>query len=369
MSERSHRHWQAILRGTRQLFPCITPAHIFTFLLLRWHSLNRSQNHLLSLSLSYFPYLWREDIINTLISFSLFFVQFYFILFLIFFFPSLYLLFFYHLTIRFQIMMSFCKKSVNSFLGLNAMDAINDQNKQLLPWKCQQLGLITVTGDPPHRLPNVLESAAIIKPSSSPPPATASMKKDPGGIGFLDDIGGGVDGLMSCTESLGFESSDERRADDDLNFAARPWTKKWRKMGERREVKKFPPPLSSLNQNGQPSFFLRPVRKDGRLELTEVRINRPEILRASREDGRLRLHLVVGEDDTVDEEEQEEEEEQVEEIMEEDKMEDWKFPVSSGEGILRCHEVMNRHHPGHHHHRSNHHHHMPVWSQYCVTTR
>ncbi|KAH7543128.1 hypothetical protein FEM48_Zijuj02G0150500 [Ziziphus jujuba var. spinosa] len=274
---------------------------------------------------------------------------------------------------------------------------ITTTNDSKPPWKCQQLGLVTATGDQ-HRLPNVLESAAIIKSSSSPPSSPPSpAKKDPGGIGFIDDMGGGVDGLMSCTESLGCESSDERRADDDdddIYFFVRPWTKKWRKMGERREVKKFPPPLSSLKQNGQPSFFLRPERKDGRLELTEVRINRPEILRAYREDGRLRLHLIVGDDDTVeqqdciheeqeqeqdeephqkDEEEdddvdetEEKEEEQVKGIVEEDRdIEDWKFPVSAGEGIRRCHEVV----PGHHHHHSHHHHHMPVWSQHCVTTR
>lgn len=296
------------------------------------------------------------------------------------------------------------------------MDTITptDHDKLIMnPWKCQHisssfsgggLGLDTATGET-QRPPNVLESAAVksASPPSSPPPA---MKKDPGGIGFIDDIGGGVDGLMSCTESLGFESSDERRADDQIEamncrseydddheeefcLMARPCTnKKWRKMGERREVKKFPPPLSSLNQNGQPSFFLRPVRKDGRLELTEVRINRPEILRAYREDGRLRLHLVVRDDEPADEdcilEEEEEKEERQEEyieeedieeeveeevkgIIEEDRVDEWKFPVS-GEGIRRCHELVN-HHVGHHHPHHHRNHHMPVWSQHCVTTR
>ncbi|KAF3454409.1 hypothetical protein FNV43_RR04856 [Rhamnella rubrinervis] len=282
------------------------------------------------------------------------------------------------------------------------------------PWKWQHvpssfsgggLGLVTATGEI-KRPPNVLESAAIksssISPPSSPSPA---IKKDPGGIGFIDDMGGGIDGLMSCTESLGFESSDERRADDqieampmnrrcvyeddheeELCLMVRPWTnKKWRKMGERREVKKFPPPLSSLNRNGQPSFFLRPVRKDGRLELTEVRIDRPEILRAYREDGRLRLHLLVSDDEPADEDciqeeekegrqekediEEEEDEEEVKEIIEEDRVDEWKFSVS-GEGIRRCHELVNHHggHHHHHHHSNHHHHHMPVWSQHCVIT-
>ncbi|KAF9670000.1 hypothetical protein SADUNF_Sadunf13G0022900 [Salix dunnii] len=164
------------------------------------------------------------------------------------------------------------------------------------------LGLITATTcDPIHRTPNILESTTIkssspsATPPSSPPPPPSSIasifKKDLRGIGFLDDIGGGIDGLMSCTESLGFESSDERRFDDDvIESCSRERSAikrvKWRKTGEKKEAKKFPPPLSSLNHNGQPIFFLKSVRKDGRLELTEVRIDRHEVLRASRKDGR-----------------------------------------------------------------------------------
>lgn len=237
------------------------------------------------------------------------------------------------------------------------------------------------------RSPNVLESSSLNNkttssspavPSISPPRPPALEKKDPGGIGFIDDIGGGIDGLMSCTESLGFESSDERRADDDqeelcLFSEVRPWTKKekWRKRisSASTGVKRFPPPLSSLNRNGQPSFFLRPVRKDGRLELTEVRIDRPEILRAYRGDGRLRLHLILDDEDEDENEDEdgniiEEEEEKVEESEEKRNVngEEWEIPVSSaGEGLRRCHDVVNRH--------DHHHHHLHVWRQHCVTTR
>nr|POF15842.1 hypothetical protein CFP56_35278 [Quercus suber] len=101
---------------------------------------------------------------------------------------------------------------------------------------------------------------------------------------------------MSCTESLGFESSDERRVEvdrnDDINgndeggVCSRKMRRSRMKFGE---VKKFPPPLSSLNHNGTRSFFLRAVRKDGRLELTEVRLDRAETLCASREDGRTQI--------------------------------------------------------------------------------
>jgi hypothetical protein len=262
-------------------------------------------------------------------------------------------------------------------------------------------GLMTATTcDPIHKTPNILESTTI-KPSSpsttpphspSPPSSIASIfKKDPRGIGFLDDIGGGIDGLMSCTESLGFESSDERRFDDEIELCSRERSKitkvKCRKLGEKKEAKKFPPPLSSLNHNGQPNFFLKSVRKDGRLELTEVRIDRHEILRASRQDGRLRLHFVADEEYEVDEEEhereqeqeqeqeeylevekegekKEEEEEEVKEDNEEESVGEWGLQVN-GEGLrTRCHELVVHHHDYHHHN-----HHSNVWSQQCVPTR
>ncbi|XP_012089128.1 protein FANTASTIC FOUR 1 [Jatropha curcas] len=284
-------------------------------------------------------------------------------------------------------MMSFCKKSVHSFLGLTIPTDSNDHTNttvvQEKPSKCLLtntnggLGLISATGDF-CKTPNILESATV--KSSSPP-----IKKDPGGIGFLDDVGGGVNGLMSCTESLGFESCDERRVDDEIDelLSARTDKVKWRKIGERRrEVKKFPPPISSLNHNGQPCFFLRPVRKDGRLELTEVRIDRPEILRAHREDGRLRLHLIRDDEDLEDineekqpvqEQEEEEEEEEVQEEEEEEEEEEeregdeWRFPVN-GEGLRRCHEVATQPHHHHHHHHNHHNHNLHVWRQHCVTT-
>jgi len=311
-------------------------------------------------------------------------------------------------------MMSFCKKSVHSFLDLtnHRNISVSSIGAEKPSCKCQGgcsspsgsgLGLITTTCESVHKTPNILESTtvksstALTTPPSSPPPPPPSIasifKKGPGGIGFLDDIGGGVNGLMSCTESLGFESSDERRFDDDNELCSREISTikkvKWREFGEKKEAKKFPPPLSSLNHNGQPSFFLKPVRKDGRLELTEVRIDRHEILRASRQDGRLRLHLVEDEEFPVVEEyepeqEQEQEQEQ-EEYLEEEKegeSEEEEMVVKENneeespgelgfrvnkEGLrIRCHELVVDHHNDYHHH---HHHRSNLWSQHCVPTR
>nr|XP_009787499.1 PREDICTED: uncharacterized protein LOC104235435 [Nicotiana sylvestris] len=73
-------------------------------------------------------------------------------------------------------------------------------------------------------------------------------------------------------------------------------------LGVGDKEKKFLPPLSSLNQDGKPNFFMRAVRKDGRLELTEVNIGRPETLLAFGQDGRLRLHLIHDEEEETEEE-------------------------------------------------------------------
>ncbi|KAI4343234.1 hypothetical protein MLD38_027762 [Melastoma candidum] len=118
---------------------------------------------------------------------------------------------------------------------------------------------------------------------------------------------------VSCAESLGFESSDERRVDEvvrdlgkdggdrggggggeDLDVRSCVLSRAKMREGSSEKVRdrKFPPPIKSLNDRGQPSFFLRALRRDGRLELEEVRIDRPEILRSSRADGRLRLEFV-----------------------------------------------------------------------------
>ncbi|XP_059302507.1 uncharacterized protein LOC132054535 [Lycium ferocissimum] len=103
---------------------------------------------------------------------------------------------------------------------------------------------------------------------------------------------------MSCTESLGLENFD---VDDDQNIenlndgigveSSTSITSCKRTSVEQKE-KIFPPPLSSLLKDGKPSFFLEPIRKDGRLELNEVNIDPSQTLLTSRKGGRLRLSLI-----------------------------------------------------------------------------
>ncbi|KAL0552567.1 hypothetical protein IC582_011684 [Cucumis melo] len=291
-------------------------------------------------------------------------------------------------------MMSFYKKSLHSFLSFTdnlsskPSPPFNNSNPHLeLHHASSGLGLINSDHNnamQSNKSPNILESSSLIKPPLS------SSRKDPGGVGFMDDVGGGVDGLMSCTESLGFESSDERLVNDELTTMednCGGWCmSRVRRRKVVTEERKFPPPLTSLNQHGHPNFYLRSVRKDGRLELTEVRIERTEILRACRGDGRLRLHLIKdeeqGEKDGRDgdneggiEEEKEEkkEEEEKEEEEEEKEKEEEEVEGLVKEGKMefrRCVEMINqqRRHEHHRSHHQHHHQHLDVWRQHCVTT-
>ncbi|CAJ2628637.1 unnamed protein product [Trifolium pratense] len=114
--------------------------------------------------------------------------------------------------------------------------------------------------------------------------------------------------FVNCTESVGFENIDEN---DEYEGEYCPTKKRGVNSSNT-----FPPPLSSLGGNGQPSFILLPVRKNGMLQLNKVEVKRPTPLYASRQDGRLRLYLVPDQcyiDDMEQEEESDEEDENEEE--------------------------------------------------------
>ena len=232
------------------------------------------------------------------------------------------------------------KKNIHSLLNLNLNLTITTTTSTTQSQSQSVSGLALVTATTDNNLPNVLESTTL----NSKKPSITENCPDPPSIGF-------VDGLMSCTESLGFESSDEWRVNNDRMVNSDENDEIWRKkmMTKKAEnrgnlKRSFPPPLPSLNRNGKPSFYLRPVRKNGRLELTEVRIHRPDILHASRHDGRLTLHLIPDRDEEEDEEEeQEQEQEHVEE--EEEEQEQAQQEENRGIPMLRrCHEMVNQQH-------------------------
>ncbi|KAJ4751423.1 FANTASTIC four-like protein (DUF3049) [Rhynchospora pubera] len=158
------------------------------------------------------------------------------------------------------------------------------------------------------------------------------------------------DSLQLCTEGLGSESSDDvddmanGESDDQELYAQFKEKMDSEKVelistnnyhnGHRlrdKNEKGFPPPISSIGRSGKPWVCFKASREEGRFVLREIRIPNQELLRASRQDGRLKLRFVCHDEDIIEGEEQEEEDEgeEVEEdegIKEEAEME----LVSSG---------------------------------------
>ncbi|XP_072960614.1 uncharacterized protein [Typha angustifolia] len=194
--------------------------------------------------------------------------------------------------------------------------------------------------------PHVLESAAV-GPTASPPAA----RVDAGSRGLLHPDHGD-----HCTESIGSESCDgeaveEAEMEEKVVAAAeeeeeeekREWGQpRRRREAAKADAKRFPPPLPWLV--GRRSLFFRVVKEDGRVRLTEVRMERPEIFHASRHDGRLRLELIgrngsanleAGKVAADDEMEEEKEETEAEMEMEEEK-ERWEVGR-----MTRCQDAVN----------------------------
>ncbi|KAJ0266567.1 hypothetical protein HA466_0005500 [Hirschfeldia incana] len=98
------------------------------------------------------------------------------------------------------------------------------------------------------------------------------------------------DGKVNCNKSA--EGNDIKGKEDKVSSDE--------ECGPReKERREYPPAMTRMS--------FKTYREEGRLVLEEVKIPRREFLRASREDGRLRLKLVQAEDETEDKNEAEEE--------------------------------------------------------------
>lgn len=87
--------------------------------------------------------------------------------------------------------------------------------------------------------------------------------------------------LHTITETLGFESFNEKSncSSDELDeqrSRSRSNTKCTSSPSP--TVRNFPPLLSSMNENGRPRFDLEIVRENGRLQISSVKNNRPEVI-------------------------------------------------------------------------------------------
>ncbi|CAK9171323.1 unnamed protein product [Ilex paraguariensis] len=130
------------------------------------------------------------------------------------------------------------------------------------------------------------------------------------------------DNFSLCTEGLGFESSDD--LEDLKNEMNIDWPHYEEKTSNRRHSlpenicrdskrsrtsgRAFPPPISCIGRSGWPWVCFKSYRHDGRFILKEIRIRTQDFLHASREDGRLKLHFIQSDDETLEEAEEEEEE-------------------------------------------------------------
>ena len=133
---------------------------------------------------------------------------------------------------------------------------------------------------------NVLPAAAVRPEMTAPPQQSAEITLYDGDAASLE----------LCTENLGCESCREGKMDEEEEKKLRE--RSGRSTIRKKETRKreIPPPLTWLsdgeNGRGLVSSHLKAVKKDGRLILTEVRIERREFLRATRDGGRLRMTLV-----------------------------------------------------------------------------
>ncbi|XP_010520442.1 PREDICTED: protein FAF-like, chloroplastic [Tarenaya hassleriana] len=103
--------------------------------------------------------------------------------------------------------------------------------------------------------------------------------------------------LQLCTEGLGSESSydvedDTVKVNEEVNAGEVEERGIERERGRKKKKREYPPAMKRLSLKGH--------REEGRFVLEEVRIPRREILRASREDGRLTMKLVQTEDEIHD---------------------------------------------------------------------
>ncbi|KAI5666742.1 hypothetical protein M9H77_16595 [Catharanthus roseus] len=125
--------------------------------------------------------------------------------------------------------------------------------------------------------------------------------------------------LSLCTESLGFESSDDvedLRNETSFDFQnqeekTQSFSKhlqsenSWKESKRSKSKGSFPPPISCIGRTGKPWVCFKSYRQDGRFILQEIRIPTQEFLHACREDGRLRLQFIQSDDEILQEDEEE----------------------------------------------------------------
>ncbi|GAV80456.1 DUF3049 domain-containing protein [Cephalotus follicularis] len=127
-----------------------------------------------------------------------------------------------------------------------------------------------------------------------------------------------------CTETLGIESSSEKRTVMDDGDDEEPLRRLRSRPSSMRKVfgavREKPPPLSTLDKSGRPRYeMIKVTWEDGRVEMKMVRSHRHSVVRVNGSDGVLRMEMVS--DEPEDEQHQEEEREDIEAASEKEEEE------------------------------------------------
>ncbi|XP_022945206.1 uncharacterized protein LOC111449517 isoform X2 [Cucurbita moschata] len=134
--------------------------------------------------------------------------------------------------------------------------------------------------------------------------------------------------LQLCTEGLGYESLDDgedlkggmdeeewqREEEEEETLKKQIQNPIWKpgmiKRTKSANVDDFPPPISCMGNSGKPWVGFKSYRYGGRFILKEIRVPTHEFLHASRENGRLKLHILVPNKQTRDAKEEDDDNKQ-----------------------------------------------------------
>ncbi|CAL5353862.1 unnamed protein product [Camellia sinensis] len=198
-------------------------------------------------------------------------------------------------------------------------------------------GLTLISAATGIESPSMILQSVAVKPTASVSDGEMPTAGDITAIGTEVDSRSSVERFATMTESIGFESLNERAKCGELKEESSPTTTtelmaraRSRETMRRVRLRNFPPFLSILNRNGRLRFNLSKVREDGRLQIIQVRNDWPEFVRSSPRAGQLLI---------IDAHHQEEDEEDEAYSNEEEESEDGRgggVSAAYGGGLRWC---------------------------------
>ncbi|KAH7836456.1 hypothetical protein Vadar_001460 [Vaccinium darrowii] len=214
--------------------------------------------------------------------------------------------------------MSFLKKTFRSILGQSNSDDRPTSGGRAPPF-CGRLSWLYTTAA--IKSPATILESVAVKPTASLSAAGEDIsiptdivhQSTAGGFRPVDsagDIRAVSDRYTTLTEVIGFESGDLTVIEVLPSPLMDGVRMRETMRGEDVMMGKFrgnneilPPMMLSLKENGRPRFNLRKVRKDGRLQISKVRNDRPEVVRkVFPEENRVKVGFICSDLDEDEEE-------------------------------------------------------------------